>query len=242
MLVDKHKNIECSIVDSTKVNEDVYVLTLEAPINECFKFQPGQYLYVQISEDFARPYSIASAPCDGRMLQLHIKDIPGNQFATQVLNKLETGSKITIQMPAGECTISRSSGIRPLLFIAGGTGYAPCYSMIKYLIDSNDPRSISLFWGTNSAKEFYLQDELEQWMNQITNFNFIPVIANQDSNWSGQTGMVYDVVINNINKLSDYDIYLSGSGAMVDYIYNQLRETDVPSNQIFSDMLDLKQK
>jgi NAD(P)H-flavin reductase len=51
--------------------------------------------------------------------------------------------------------------------------------------------------------------------------------------------MVHEAVFRNIQNLKDYDIYLSGSSAMVFNIYRQLKDKKVPSSRIFSDMLDI---
>ena len=231
--------IECSIFECNKIGEDVYLVTLEAPDDKVFDFQAGQFLYIHMADDDARPYSIASTPVDNRKIQMHIRDMPDNEFSAQVLSKLISNSKVTIRMPAGQCTIDRSSGIRPLLFIAGGTGFAPCHSIIQSLIEADDSRSIYLYWGANQEAEFYLRAKPEQWMKDRTNFTFVPVIAEHNNVWSGETGLVHDAVFRNIDQLSDYDIFLNGSSAMVFNIYRQLKEKGVPSNQIFSDMLDI---
>ena len=239
MLVSNQQIHDCTITGCNKISADVYLVTLEAPKNTTFNFQPGQYLFIHMAEDDARPYSIASIPSDSPKLEMHIRDIPDNDFSGQVLQKLNNEPSIRIRLPAGECTIDRSDGKRPLLFIAGGTGYAPCHSIIQALIEADDSRPISLYWGANDIAEFYFLEQPEKWQKEHDNFNFKPVILHHNHNWSGETGMVHEAVFRNINKLSAYDIYLSGSSAMVFNIYRQLREKDVPTSQIFSDMLDI---
>ena len=239
MLMAKQQLIESSISDFKKISDDVYLVTLEAPEHSIFEFQAGQFLYIQMADDDARPYSIASTPADNSTLQMHIRDMPDNEFSAQVLSKLINDSTITIRIPDGKCTIDRSNGTRPLLFIAGGTGFAPCHSIIQSLMESDDSRSIHLYWGANHESEFYLREIPEQWAKGHENFSFIPVIAEQNNQWLGETGMVHDAVFRNIDRLSDYVIFLNGSSAMVFNIYRQLKEKGVPSNQIFSDMLDI---
>lgn len=113
---------------------------------------------------------------DGRTLEIHIKDIPDNEFIAQVLQRLKTESLINIRLPVGSCTIDKCSANNPLLFISG---------------------------------------------------------------WSGEKGMVHQAVFRNIQNLKDYDIYLSGSSAMVFNINQQLKDKKVPSSRIFSNMLDI---
>ena len=100
-------NLQCAISDCTKVGNDVYLVTLDAPDAITFDFQAGQYLFINMSEGDARPYSIASKIGDGQQLQMHVKEIPGNDFTGQVLEKLKTDTHINISLAAGNCTIKR---------------------------------------------------------------------------------------------------------------------------------------
>jgi len=235
----KQQAYDCSIVQCEKISSDVYLVILQAPDGRVFDYKAGQYLFINMAENDARPYSIASAVADGRTLEMHIKDIPNNDFTAQVLQRLKTEDHISIQLPSGSCTIEQSSGNSPLLFISGGTGFAHSHSIITSLLNSDDSRPIYLYWGANELDEIYLYDSPIKWMSEYKNFHFVPVINNLDPDWSGEKGMVHEAVFRNIQNLHDYDIYLSGSSAMVFNIYRQLKEKKVASTQIFSDMLDI---
>jgi NAD(P)H-flavin reductase len=230
---------DCTINQCEKISSDIYRVVLEAPAGKVFDYKAGQYLFINMGKDDARPYSIASALGDGRTLEMHIKDIPDNDFTAQVLQRLKTENNISIRLASGNCTIEKSSGTSPLLFISGGTGFAHSHAIIKTLLASNDRRTIYLYWGANERHEIYLYDSLIKWMAEHNNFNFVPVINNSDADWSGEKGMVHEAVFRNIQNLKDYDIYLSGSSAMVFNIYRQLKDKKVSSSRVFSDMLDI---
>ncbi len=231
---------DCKIINCDKISNDVYLITLKIPEDSSYTFKAGQYLFIEMSENDARPYSIASAPSTIPEVQLHIRDIPGNDFTGQVLERLNNETHINIRLPDGKCTLDCSNSSRPLLFIAGGTGFSPCHSMIHSLIESADPRNISLYWGANISSEFYLKSKAEQWEVEQASFSFVPVVAEPNDDWTGETGFVHEAVFRNIDHLADYDIYLSGSGDMVLNIYQKLRDKNVPSSQIHSDMLDIQ--
>ena len=235
---DQH-TFDCNILSCEAVSSDVFRVTLAAPKGELFDYLPGQYLFVIMAEDDARPYSIASAPGDGQTLQMHIKDIPDNDFTAQVLAKLKTESHIKIRLASGDCTLEKATANRPLLFISGGTGFAHSHSLIQHLQHSGDQRNVELYWGANKLEEIYLYDLPQQWMREHENFNFVPVINHPKHDWTGETGMVHEAVFRHINDIENYDVFLSGSSAMVFNIYRQLRDKKVPCSQIFSDMLDI---
>ncbi|PCJ49408.1 MAG: hypothetical protein COA74_05995 [Gammaproteobacteria bacterium] len=229
----------CPIAQCEKISADVYLVTLSAPEGTLFDYKAGQYLFIIMAENDARPYSIASARGDGKYLEMHIKDIPDNEFTAQVLQRLKTESHVSIKLSVGNCTLEQTTGKNPLLFISGGTGFAHSHSIISTLLSNNDPREINLYWGANELSEIYLHQLPIDWMELHPRFNFVPVLHHPDDSWSGEKGMVHEAVFRNIEQLHKYDIFLSGSSAMVFNIYRQLKERKVPSSQVFSDMLDI---
>jgi phenol/toluene 2-monooxygenase (NADH) P5/A5 len=48
------------------------VLDLDRPLG----FNPGQYVQLHLPGGGTRPYSLASAPADGRRIELHVKRSP----------------------------------------------------------------------------------------------------------------------------------------------------------------------
>ena len=225
------------VLSCKPLNEDVYHVRLEAPENKSFEYSAGQYLFIKMAEDDTRPYSIASPPGDGSTLEMHIRDIPGNDFCTQVLERLKTQSHIDVMLPEGACTLARASGERPLLFIAGGTGFAPFNAMIQQALAENFSKAIELYWGAKTEEDLYLLNEVRSW--SASQFNFNPVVQEPSSDWQGMTGFVHEAAFANNDDLTAYDIFIGGSSAMVFNVYRQLRARQVPGTQIFSDMLDI---
>ena len=227
----------CRVEHCKPLTSDVYHVRLNAPQGTAFNYQAGQYLMINMATDDARPYSIASRPADGTQLDMHIRNIPGNQFSTEVLKKIQTEQQVEVSLPCGRCTLSRVNAERPLLFIAGGTGFAPFHAMITQAFADNFTPDIHLFWGANFAEELYLLDEVQSWQQQ--NFHFTPVLQQPTSSWQGASGLVHQAALADIKDLSAFNIFIGGSSAMVFNVYRTLRNKGVPASQIFSDMLDI---
>jgi CDP-4-dehydro-6-deoxyglucose reductase, E3 len=231
------QNYLANIVHCKAINSDVYHVRLKAPADKTFDYQAGQYLLINMAEDDSRPYSIASMPGSGEFLEMHIRNIPGNQFSTEVLDKLQTAQQLSISLPCGRCTLDRVNAERPLLFIAGGTGFAPFNAMINQAFADNFGQAIHLYWGANLAEELYMLEEVQSW--QQANFHFTPVVQQPANKWQHATGLVHLAALSDIEQLANFNIFIGGSSAMVFNVYRTLRNKGVPANQIFSDMLDI---
>jgi NAD(P)H-flavin reductase len=56
------------------------------PANERLQFLAGQYIDILLKDGKKRSFSLANAPHDDALLQLHIRHVPGGQFTDQVFS------------------------------------------------------------------------------------------------------------------------------------------------------------
>ncbi len=114
-----------------KETEDTFTLILETKKN--FSFKAGQFCFLRLKRKgiYARhPISISSFP-DEENLMFTIK-LKG-RFTKEALN-LKIGEEIIVEGPFGIFTIDDTIGRnkdKNLIFIAGGVGITPFFSMIK---------------------------------------------------------------------------------------------------------------
>jgi len=229
--------VDCKITYLRAVS-DTLILRLKP--SEALSFQAGQYLFMAIDGEHFKPYSIASIPSD-EALEFHIRDNPDAPLVTALTKRCEAAQTIQVQTPTGNCTLQRASMLRPILFIAGGTGYAPCNAMIRELLVTDSRPAITLFWGANHSEELYLNKELGLWASQQIGFTYVPVVQFPDdtADISMCHGFVHEAVLESNLDLAEYDIYLSGSAAMVGHVHHALVAAGAQSEHIYSDMLDL---
>ena len=229
--------INCRIT-SLKAVSDTLILRMRPQLE--VNFVAGQYLLLSFDGEHFKPFSIASTPND-EDIELHIRDNPNDPLESSLLEKYRAKEALKLKDPSGECTLNRVSMDRPILYIAGGTGYAPCHAMIRTLLANENRPTVSLYWGAAQAKELYLHGELQLWASQQPGFKYIPVVQfpNNDDVTSYRTGFVHQAVLDDGLTLADYDIYLSGSGIMVGHVHTALVKAGADPEHIFSDMIDL---
>jgi CDP-4-dehydro-6-deoxyglucose reductase len=234
------KSLPCRIERMDRLAEDVMAVFLRLPAVEELHFRPGQYLDVMISEGRRRSFSIASAPADGRFIELHVRRASKSGFTAQLFESLRAGSLLRIEGPLGQFWL-RSESPRHALMVGGGTGYAPLRAMLRQLLAVGDRRPVTLFWGASSVEGLYEHDWLTQLERERPGFTYRPVVSaapGAEPGWSGRRGLVHEAVLEEIADLSAWDVYASGPPAMVESIRSHFLERGLPREQLFFDSFD----
>lgn len=186
-----------------------------------------------------RPFSIASSPCrhEGE-LELHIGAAEENAYATEVVKKLQealdTDKSIEIDAPHGDAWLKDSD--RPILLIAGGTGFSYVRSILDHCMSQKLTKPIYLYWGARSDNQLYAFDEMQSLAMQYEHFHFIPVVEAPPTSWNGKVGNVLAAVKADFSDLSAYDIYIAGRFEMAGAAREQLSlERQANRERMFAD-------
>lgn len=118
-------------------------------------FRAGQLLTIhgrEVYED--RNYTIASGERDGE-LQVLYRLIPGGVLTPQ-LAALREGDTLEISAPCGEFILRDRQ--RPIVFIATGTGIAPCRSYLRTHPDLN----LTVLHGVRTAEDLFYHEEFSR--------------------------------------------------------------------------------
>ncbi|MBK1645784.1 CDP-6-deoxy-delta-3,4-glucoseen reductase [Thiocapsa imhoffii] len=208
------KTLPCRLVRKEQLNHDVMRLFLKLPEQQRLAFLAGQYLEFILRDGRRRAFSIANAPHADAELELHVRQVPGGSFTTEIFEALPEKSILRFQGPLGTFVL-REDTERPIIMMGGGTGFAPLKGMIEHALHRGLTRPLTLYWGVRARHDLYLPELPEQWSRQLANFHFVPVLSQPDSDWRGRTGLVHSAVVADHPSLADHDLYLSGPPAMV---------------------------
>ncbi|MGS0315291.1 FAD-binding oxidoreductase, partial [Escherichia coli] len=89
-------------------------------------FLPGQYINLHY-KGVTRSYSIANSD-ESNGIELHVRNVPNGQMSSLIFGELQENTLMRIEGPCGTFFIRESD--RPIIFLAGGTGFAPVKSMV----------------------------------------------------------------------------------------------------------------
>jgi NAD(P)H-flavin reductase len=226
--------IRCSVESLHPFNDSVYHVVLRP--EQHFAYQAGQYLMVKMSEDDKRPFSIASSPSDGGLIELHIGASERHSYPMQVIERMQQQQEITILAPHGDAHLANDNQ-RPIILVAGGTGFSYIRSILRELIAQQDQRQVSVYWGCKDLAHFYLLEEAQQLAAAHDNITLIPVAENAPADWQGVKGLVHHAILSDFNDLSGHDIYAAGRFEMVGAIRDAFLGQGMIIEQMHSDAL-----
>jgi len=237
------KTVNCQIVSLTSLTPHVFKVLLKP--SEKVDFIAGQYLNFVMSDEDKRPFSIASSP-NSDLIELQIGAFIADSYPMQVIERIESSladnKPITIEIPLGNAQL-RTDSDRPLLLLAGGTGFSYIKSMFTYLAEQNSSRHIMVYWGLRELSAAYDLEETAAIIAKLPHANFIPVIENvnesthenKSETWQGKTGLVHQAVMHDIVSLEPYDIYLAGRFEMVGAIRSDFVEHGALLEHMYAD-------
>jgi len=98
-------------------------------------FQAGQYLTIEVDVDgvrIRRCYSISSAPDGGRSLTITVKRVATGTVSRWLHDRAKVGDVVTIGPAAGDFVLPDPLPAK-LLFVSGGSGITPIFSLLLEL-------------------------------------------------------------------------------------------------------------
>ena len=153
------KSLPCRIERLQLLSSDVMAVFLRLPASEELHFVAGQYLDIMLPQNRRRSFSIANAPHEAELIELHVRRVASGEFTQQLFNGMKEKTLLRIEGPLGQFWFRRESA-RPALLIGGGTGYAPLRSMLHDLLALGDRRSLHLYWGAQSRQDLYEDEQV----------------------------------------------------------------------------------
>ena len=235
------KTLPARVQKLTRVAPDVMIVELKLPPNQRLQSFAGQYIEILLKEGRRRAFSLANAPHDDECLQLHVRHVPGGQFTEQVFTAMQERDMLRFNGPHGGFYLREDSD-KPMLLIAGGTGFAPIKAIVEHAIAERSTRPMAIYWGGRGYADLYQLSVAAQWALEHTHIRFVPVLSDspESENWSGRRGLVHAVAMADFPDLSGHQVYVCGSPAMVlaarrDFV----GQCHLPESEFFADSFEL---
>jgi propane monooxygenase reductase subunit len=233
------RTVQTSVTAVAELTHDIRLLRLKVQDDEPFSFRPGQYVDIRIPghEEEHRSFSMANTTAAPDELEFMIKLCPGGRFSGLLQDGgIEVGDALSVTGPYGVFTL-RTSSPRRLLFIGGGAGMAPILCLLRSMAESGTERPATYYYGARSAADLFHLDELEQLAQELADFTFVPALseARDDNGWTGEIGLITEVVDRMESDLAEVDAYLCGPPPMVDAAIALLEARGVPEAHVYFD-------
>jgi len=220
----------------TMLSHDVIGLTLKLPKGEAFDYLPGQYVDFLLEDGKRRSFSLASAP-NGETLELHLRIAPGGRFAHWVRDEMPERAILRLEGPLGAFYVREDSD-RPMILMAGGTGFAPIKAMLEELFARGLTRPAHLFWGARRREDLYLHELATGWAASQPRFRYTPVLSEPDAEGPGEHGLVHEAVLRAYPLLAGREVYMSGPPVMVRAGKEAFVAAGLDADHLFYDSFD----
>ena len=214
---------------------DVIVLHLKLPANERLQFLAGQYIDLLLKDGTRRSFSMANAPHDDALLQLHLRNY-GGPFSTHAFTRMKEKDILRFEGPFGTFFL-REDSAKPIILLASGTGFAPIKAIVEHTLHARLERPIALYWGCRVRADLY-QHELPLRWRREHGLHYVPVLSEAPASdrWAGRTGLVHRAVMEDYPDLSAHQVYACGAPAMVEAAHSDFTSRcGLPEEEYYSD-------
>lgn len=235
------REFSAKVASIEQLTHDIKNLHLELIDPPQINFQAGQYLQLyskpfgKIKESVFRAYSIASVPSENAAVDLIVRLVPQGICTTYVHTVLKTGDTVKLSGPYGDFTLRGQAD--NLVFIAGGSGLAPIRSIILDSLEKGRDKQMTFFFGAVTRKDLYYVDFFQDLAGRHANFQFIPALSKPDpaDQWTGETGLITEVVSRHVPDAVNREAYLCGSPGMINACLDVLKKKGFTDQIIFFD-------
>ncbi|MDE1184738.1 benzoate 1,2-dioxygenase electron transfer component BenC [Paraburkholderia sp.] len=191
-------------------------------------FLAGQYVNVDIpGSDAYRSYSFSSAPGASRV-SFVVRNVPDGKMSQYLSTQAKPGARIAFSGPYGSFYLR--APVRPVLFLAGGTGIAPFLSMLDVVAANGGAQPVRLVYGVTNDTDLVCVDQLDAAKQKLAGFDYRTCVADSASAHPRKgyvTGHIDPEWLNG----GDVDVYLCGPVAMVEAVRGWLHDEGVtPAN------------
>jgi CDP-4-dehydro-6-deoxyglucose reductase len=233
MVIYPARTFACRIQSLHRLAPDVVKVLLRFPPAVAPQFHAGQYVDVIGPGSVRRSYSIANAPSPDKLLELHIRQVPGGAMSDYWFGAAKVNDLLRINGPLGTFVLGDVAD-RDVVFLATGTGIAPVKAMLEALntrgSEAPSPRSVTVYWGGRRREDIYcgLPDPGGP-------FRFVPVLSRATADLSCTHGHVQDVALTERSDWTRAVVFACGSDAMIHSARDALQAAGLDSRNFHSD-------
>ena len=127
--------------------------------------------------------------------------------------------------------------VRPVVFVAGGTGIAPILALMREGLTSRQLEKwpVYVFYGARTPEELVCLEELHDLIARLPDAVLVPVVERADG-WPGESGFVTDALRRRLPEpWAECTFYMAGPPPMIRAALQRLQEADVPLTQVHFD-------
>lgn len=232
---------EVALKGKKQIAEGTMAFIFAKPAN--FQFKAGQHVRLTLinppetdSKGNRRFLTLANTPQEQDLIVA--MRMTGTAFK-RVLANMEIGEKVLIEMMLhsahGSFTLHDDAS-RPAVFLVGGIGIVPAFSIIKDTIERRLPHKMFLFYSNRRPEDAPFLAEFQTLAKQNSNFKLIATMTEPEKlakPWNGETGFIdQDMLKRYVDDLKSPIYYIAGLSEMVKAMKTLLKNVGIDEDNI----------
>ena len=210
------------------------------------EFQPGQYISIKLEipgEEYThiRQYSLSDASGKG-YYRISVKreegreNTPDGIVSNFLHNQVKEGDGFEVTAPAGDFVLKTDSD-RPVVLISGGVGQTPLVSMLKTLAEKYPEKQVTFIHAAQNGNHHALKEEVAAVVQNAANIEQYvvyqtPTDEDRKAHEYQKEGFIDLDLLQTILRSNDADFYFCGPVPFMKVIYQALKQSNVPQEQI----------
>lgn len=230
------KPFKIPFIKKEQLNSDTYSFYFKRT-EESRDFLPGQFfeIYLQIKDPDERGrdrvFTCASSPTEKEYYMITTRIIESS-FKRELL-KLEEGDLVRFSGPWDDLNFDENEKA-PQVFLAGGIGITPFYSIVQYMIDKNLQMPTRLFVSWKKRDNMIFHEFFKNAEKILSDFTYIPTIT--EDTWDGEVGRIDDGMIRKyVNEIEDSRYRIAGPEGLVRAMKDLVKSLEVKKDNIIAE-------
>lgn len=221
-----------------KTNKDVTIFRFRPQEKFSVDFTPGMFamLYYKnqaTGEEIGRAFSIANAP-PSDYFEFMVAMVRGQ--LTSKLEEAKIGDVYCISAPYGQFKFDINA-CKKFLFIAGGTGVAPFFSMMRYAKSLGKSIDANMLYSIKYPYEIINESELDGFVAGGMKLTVTVTRPQPGDTWSGQTGHINEEMIKScVPDFAERACYICGPPTFVNAMKQLMVSLGINEKEIKAEM------
>ena len=154
-----------------QVAPEVNRLIVQTPRTNRLRFLAGQYVEIGIEGVGRSKFSIASCPCEDRLIEMHLRVSEDDEISQIVAEKMRLGDSLVLEGPFGDFVYDENAN-RSVVLFAFDTGFAAIKSLLEHITAQEQELNIHLIWMSCGKNGLYMNNLCRSWMDAFDNFSY----------------------------------------------------------------------
>lgn len=223
----RHGRISAEVIMIKSETDNIYTLTLK-PEAKWQNFIAGQYVQLSVEKEGAmltRTFSVSSSPTHFQQsgeITLTIRSHDDGAITPWISRALKSGSHVYLSQAQGEFQLSTS--LKGKVFIAGGSGLTPLYSILSEHQNATWFQNSQLIFYVDNKQGLFFTEKLSHLQAKGMELTVI---------YSDEQGFISQGHLEkHVQNIEDKEFYVCGPGKMIETTRTLLSDNNIPSHDV----------